>query len=132
MSADPYPLPSYAVSVWVSGDDLMVAFPGTVTEQGHTIKLPASANGLKAAVTIMRDRAAAESLRIGNKGTPTQWDVERHAGAAWGRVSRRLREEREALIAETNERKLREHTAKVRKLEREQREAAEFLKELGL
>lgn len=132
MSADKYPLPAYAVSMWVVGDHLMIAFPGTVSEQGHTIKLPASAGGLQAAITIMKDRAAAESLKIGNKGTPTQYDIERAAGRAWGAVTKRLNEAKAALVAENNERKLKEHTAKVRRLAREKAEAEEFLKELGL
>ena len=55
---DPYPLPAYAVSIWISGDDLMVAFPGTVTEQGHTIRLPASAGGLQAAVNRLSEAVA--------------------------------------------------------------------------
>lgn len=132
MSADKYPLPCYAISAWVVGDSLMIAFPGTVSEQGHTIKLPASAGGLQAAITIMRDRASAESLKLGNRGTPTQWDIEARAGAAFGRATRKLREEKEAKVAENNARKLSEHTARVRRAEREREEAAEFLRELGL
>jgi hypothetical protein len=73
---DKYPLPEYAVSVWVAGDNLMVAFPGTVSERGHTIKLPASATGLSTAITIMKERAQARSLFLGNRGTPTQYEIE--------------------------------------------------------
>lgn len=76
MSADKYPLPSYAVSVWVAGDNLMVAFPGIASEQGHTIKLPASAAGFQTIVRILRDRATAQDLRLGNAGTPSQYDLE--------------------------------------------------------
>lgn len=130
---DKYPLPSYAVSAWVVGDNLMIAFPGTgPSGQGHTIKLPASAGGLQAAITIMKDRAAAQDMRLGNRGTPTQYEIEARAGAAFGKAVRKLREEREAMIAERNERKMQEHTAKVRRAEREAAEAKEFLKELGL
>lgn len=130
--AESYPLPSYAVSMWVTGDSLMVAFPGTVSEKGHTIKLPASAGGLDAAIRIMKDRAAAADLRLGNAGTPTQYDIERAAGRAWGAAAKTLRKAREAEIVERNERKLAEHTAKVRRAEREKAKATEFLKELGL
>ena len=129
---DKYPLPAYACSVWVAGDNLMVAFPGTVTEQGHTIKLPCSENGLKTVIKILRDRALARDLRLGNDGTPSQWTAEQLAGRAWGTVAKRQREEREARIAEENERKLREHTARTRRQARERAEADEFLKELGL
>lgn len=71
-----YPLPSYAVSVWANGDHLMVAFPPTVGEQGHTIKLPLSGAGLKTAVSILRDRAEATDLRLSQRGTPSQYEVE--------------------------------------------------------
>ena len=117
---DKYPLPSYAVSVWVAGDSLFIAFPGTVSEQGHTIKLPASAGGLQAAVNIMKDRASAESLRIGNRGTPTQWDTDKTL-AHWGK-----------LMKAGADAKLAKHEAKMAEARREKEEAAEFLKELGL
>lgn len=132
MSADKYPLPAYACNVWVAGDSLMVAFPGTVTEQGHTIKLPASEGGLKTALSILRNRSDAQDLRLGNAGTPTQWDVECHAGAAWGKVTKRQREEREALKLQKEAEEQAYRTARTRRAERESREAAEFLKELGL
>lgn len=129
---DKYPLPAYAVSAWVAGDSLFIAFPGSVSEQGHTITLPASEGGLRAAVNILKDRSRAEDLRIGNAGTPTQYSIEQRAGIAWGRATRKLREEEAALVAEKNEAKLAEHTAKVRRAKREKDEAEEFLKELGL
>lgn len=130
--SEPYPLPAYAVSVWVAGDSLMIAFPGTVSEQGHTIKLPASEGGLRAAVNIMRERSRAEDLRIGNAGTPTQYTLEQRAGMAYGRAVRKLRHEEESALAEANADKLEKHTAKVRRAKREADEAKEFLKELGL
>jgi hypothetical protein len=74
--SEKYPLPDYAVNVWVAGDNIMVAFPGTVTEQGHTIKLPASAAGFQTIVRILRDRSTARDLRLGNAGTPSQYDLE--------------------------------------------------------
>lgn len=130
--SEPYPLPSYACSVWVVGDHLMIAFPGVGTTKGHTIKLPASAGGLQAAINIMKERERSADRRIGNAGSPTQYDIERQAGAAWGKATRMLREAAEAKAAEKNEKKLAEHTAKMRRLAREKTEAEEFLKELGL
>ena len=112
MSVDPYPLPAYACSVWVAGDDLMVAFPGTATAQGHTIRLPVSEGGLRAAISIMRERAQAASLKLGNRGTPTQWDIERLAAL------------NKALDADS--------AAKRGARAQERAEATEFLKELGL
>lgn len=117
---DKYPLPAYAVSMWVVGDNLMIAFPGTITEQGHTIKLPASEGGLRAAISIMKDRATAESLRIGNRGTPTQWDTDKQM-AHWGRM----------LKADADE-KVAKHERKMAEARKEREEAEEFLKELGL
>ena len=73
---DKYPLPDYAVSVWVVGDNLMVAFPGVATERGHTIKLPASQAGLATAIKLLREREHARDLRVAQCGTPTQWEVE--------------------------------------------------------
>lgn len=124
--AESYPLPDYAVSVWVAGDNLMVAFPGTRSEQGHTIKLPASQAGFQTIVSILRARATAKDLRLGNDGTPTQYDVE--AGKAWGKVTKRLREEHEIEIADRLAQQEVERTAKVRARER----AARELQELGL
>lgn len=125
-----HPLPSYAVACWIAGDNLMVAFPGTLSEKGHTIKLPASAAGLDTAIKIMKARAEADDLRIGNRGTPTQYEVE--AGKAWGTVSKRMaKEHREAVEAKVAE-KAEISKRQARKKEREAAEAAEFLKGLGL
>jgi hypothetical protein len=112
--SDKYPLPAYAVSMWVVGDNLMVAFPGTVSEKGHTIKLPASAGGLQAAITIMKDRARATDLRIGNKGTPTQYDLEAIGKFMIENAGYKEREARKASTAA------------------EVAEATAFLEELGL
>lgn len=114
-----YPLPAYAVSVWIAGDSLMVAFPGTVTEQGHTVKLPASPAGLKTAIDIAKARAESQDLRLGKKGTPTQWEAEKLA--AWGKALARDRQER-----------IEELDRKRAEAARERDEAEEFLKELGL
>jgi len=71
-----YPVPAYAATIWVSGDNLMVTFPPQKGERSHTISLPISEGGLKTAVQIFRDRAHASDLRIANVGTPTQYQVE--------------------------------------------------------
>lgn len=129
---DKYPLPAYAVSMWVVGDNLMIAFPGTNTEKGHTIKLPASAGGLQAAITIMKDRARATDLRIGNSGTPTQYDLE-----AIGRFMARRKTNDELVAAKERKTKEFERRLAARESERaaseaEAAEAAAFLEELGL
>jgi hypothetical protein len=72
-----YPIPAHAASFWVAGDSLMVAFPGQGPEEhGHTVKFPASEGGLRAAITVLKDRAQARDLRLANRGTPTQYEVE--------------------------------------------------------
>lgn len=107
-----YPLPAYAASIWVAGDNLMVQFPGQGPEgREHTIKLPVHENGLKTAIKILKDRAQAEALTIANRGTPSQWQAENDA---------RYRAFHKALQKDRKDR------------EQEKREAEEFLKELGL
>lgn len=77
--AEQYPLPSHAASFWIAGDDLMVAFPGQGREgRGSTLRFPASAGGLTAAINVLKARAAnAQDLRLAARGTPTQYEVER-------------------------------------------------------
>lgn len=74
-----YPLPSHAASFWIAGEDLMVAFPAQGPEgRGSTLRFPASPNGLKAAITVLKGRQAhADELRIAQRGTPTQYELER-------------------------------------------------------
>lgn len=107
-----HPVPSYAASIWVVGDNLMVAFPGQGPEDiGHTIVLPIHEAGLKTVINVLKDRAKARDLRIGNRGTPTQWQAENDA--RWQALLR----------AASTDRKERERT---------RREAEAWLKELGL
>jgi len=128
---EPYPIPSYACNLWVAGDDLWIAFPGQGPEgRGHSIKLPASATGLKVAIDILRERAQAERLEIGNRGTPTQYEVE--AGKAWGKVTKRLREEHEADITAKIEEKAAAARRKARAEAKAKAQAEAELAELGL
>lgn len=126
-----YPIPDYAVSIWVAGDDLLVAFPGQGAEgRGHTVRLPASATGLATAITILKDRQRAKSLRLGQPGTPTQYELE--AGYADFLARLKLRkEQREA--KEKAKRERAEHD-RITALQKEtfRRAAAEELRELGL
>ena len=78
--SEKYPLPDYAASFWVAGDDLWIAFSGQGPEErGHSIRLPASAAGFATAIQIMRDRSQAHDLKLGNRGTPTQYEIENDA-----------------------------------------------------
>jgi hypothetical protein len=107
-----YPIPSYAVSLWVAGDALHVAFPGTLSEQGHTITLPASAAGMTTAIKIMANRQHAKDLRLrASPATPTQYDVENDARyKAWIKA---MDDGRKAAVMDA-------------------KEAEKFLEELGL
>lgn len=128
-----YPIPSYAVNLWVAGDDLWLAFPGQGPEgRGHSIRLPASEHGLKTAINILKDRAQAERLEIGHDGTPTQYTVEQHAGRAWGTVARRQREARAAALQISVEEEARYKAAKAKRVAKEREAAARELQELGL
>jgi len=72
-----YPIPSYAVSLWVAGDDLWLAFPGQGPEErGHSIRLPATVAGMQTAIAVLRERSQAKSLKLGERGTPTQYELE--------------------------------------------------------
>jgi hypothetical protein len=75
--AETYPIPGYAVTIWVAGDDLWIAFPGQGPEaKGHSVRLPASAAGLSTAIAILKERAKAPDLKLGHRGTPTQYELE--------------------------------------------------------
>ncbi len=94
-----YPLPSYAVSLWIAGDDLWLAFPGQGPEgKGHSVRLPASVAGFASAVSILRERAQAKSLKLGEPGTPTQYELEqdRKYGAILAAMKADTADKREA------------------------------------
>jgi hypothetical protein len=104
-----YPIPAYAASFWIAGDSLMIAFPGQGPEEhGHTVKFPASEGGLRAAITVLKDRAQARDLRLSNRGTPSQYEVENDkrykafvmAQKAEKKAAIETREEAEAFLKE--------------------------------
>lgn len=128
-----YPLPAHAASFWIAGPDLWIAFPGQGPEgKGHSIRLPASVAGLATAIQILKDRAQAESLKIGNDGTPSQYTAEQYAGRAWGTVNKRLREEREAKKLKTVEEEAAYRARKEKHRAEERARAKAELEELGL
>ncbi len=104
--SEPYPLPSYAVSVWFNGEALMVALPpGTDSDsRTHTIALPldkcgivtslwggaVSANrGWAALLDILKARHhAGRSVKIAERGAPTAYDIEGMLKAYSGNVNR--------------------------------------------
>ncbi len=75
--SEPYPLPRHAAYIWSVGDQLMLAFPPTTgSEKGHSVSLPATPAGLSRALAILHDRASALDLRLNQRGTPTQLNLE--------------------------------------------------------
>jgi hypothetical protein len=53
----------------------MLGLPGP-TGKSHTVRLPTSKAGLETAIKILNERSQAQDLRLGKKGTPTQWEAE--------------------------------------------------------
>lgn len=99
MNPRDYSLPSHAASFWVSGDDLWIAFPGLGPEErGHSIRLPASVAGLKTAIDILKARAEAPSHKLGDRGTPTQYELEQDR--KYGAILEAMRGARESTEAE--------------------------------
>lgn len=71
-----YPIPSYAVSLWVAGDQLWLAFPPLDGERGHSVPYPLTERGIALALeTLKHRRLGARSL--GEAGAPTRYQVER-------------------------------------------------------
>ncbi len=95
--SEPYPLPKHAAYIWSVGDHLMLAFPPiTGSDKGHSVSLPATPAGLSRALAILRDRASALDLRLNQRGTPTQLNLESDAKYnAWLRAMKTTDAERE-------------------------------------
>lgn len=92
-----YPIPSHAASFWIAGDDLWIAFPPQGPEaRGSSIRLPANEHGLATAIAILKSRV--KPTRLGERGTPSQYDLESDKKfAAWLRA---MDEGKEATAAE--------------------------------
>lgn len=77
-----YPLPSHCVALWTAGETLWVRFPPTQGhDRGHVVALHASVEGLKNLLVILRQREASPNPKIGQPGSPTQYDLETIAKA---------------------------------------------------
>lgn len=71
-----YPIPSHACSVWLAGDTLWAAFPPAPGHtKGHSLHFPATPEGFRIALAILRERATASDFRLGTPETPTQYDL---------------------------------------------------------
>ena len=72
-----YPPPKHSAYIWASGDQLYLAFPPlNGSAHGHRVVLPATPAGLSRALAILHDRASALDLRLNQRGTPTQLNLE--------------------------------------------------------
>lgn len=92
-----YPIPSHAASFWIAGDDLWIAFQPHASEAcGSSIHLPANEHGLATAIAILKSRV--KPTRLGERGTPSQYDLETDKKfSAWLRA---MDEDKEATAAE--------------------------------
>jgi hypothetical protein len=71
-----YPIPSYAVYVWIVGDKLHVCFPPAIGTKSHTVIFPATDKGVSLFLAVMRERRG-QLTTIGQAGEPTGYQVER-------------------------------------------------------
>ncbi len=125
--SDKYPLPAYAANIWFKGDALCVSFPNQQTivipvERCGIAKSEAgtplpSQRGWMVLLQLMKDRAAQarDETKIGQKGQPTQYEIER-AMASDAKYAYILGAMAQAKAVSASEKA----------------KASEFLKELGL
>lgn len=79
MSHPSYPLPVHAAYVWLEGDRIMLGFPPSPDrQQGHSTSIPATGDGFRVMVNILRERekAGTAALRLGEKSEPTQFKID--------------------------------------------------------
>jgi hypothetical protein len=70
---DRYPPPSYAATIWLSGETLMLALP-----EASTIQIPLSRpKAIEALLAVLRVRAQSRTPSIGEPGAPIRNDVEK-------------------------------------------------------
>ena len=72
------PPPSYAATVWLSGQTLNVAMESPVPDaRGNMVCFPADEYGIKCLLQVLREREKVRSARtIGHKSEPTQYDLD--------------------------------------------------------
>lgn len=71
--SDRYPPPSYAATIWLSGDVIMLALP-----EASTVQLPLSRpRAIEALLAILHARMINRTQVIGASGAPIRNDVEK-------------------------------------------------------
>lgn len=87
-----YPLPSYAIQLWLAGDTIHLALPSGPDGKSHIIRIPLAKCSIEQAeggqplarqlgwvvlLDILKQRQAArEAPRIGQRSAPVQYDIE--------------------------------------------------------
>lgn len=110
-----YPIPSYAASIWITGDHLWLGFPPiSEGEQGHSVPYPLTNRGLLLAIETLKHRRRGERM-LGEAGSPSRYQVERelYHDPKYNIILAALARGKEASAAEAQE-------------------AGKFLEELGL
>ena len=70
---DRYPPPSYAATIWLSGDVIMLSLP-----EASTVQIPLSRpNAIGALLAILKARAQEHKPTIGTRGAQVRNDVEK-------------------------------------------------------
>lgn len=72
----PYPAPHHAAYVWAADGRLRVAFEGTEGARGHTLDFDLTERGITALYRTLCERAAHGRTKLGQPGTPTQYDID--------------------------------------------------------
>ena len=67
--------PPWAFSVWSDADHIFAELPAINGTKSHTVKLPNDIVGMKKLLILVKARSA--TSRIGEKGDPTQHQIEK-------------------------------------------------------
>jgi len=71
-----YPLPATAAYIWTEGETIWLGLPATTAERGHSVPVPATAEGLAQVLRILRAREKASRCAIATEAAPTRAQVE--------------------------------------------------------
>lgn len=93
-----YPLPSYATTIWLDGNNICLALPSGPDSKAHVIRIPlakcsieksaggsvlGTQMGWQALLEVLRQRRATQKrpIRLGDRASPVQYDIEAMLGA---------------------------------------------------
>lgn len=76
--SDSHPVPSYAASIWVEGDQVCLDIPSfTPGARSHTVTLPVTEKGFAIVASILKERSRGGQQQIGAKAAPIQYDLDK-------------------------------------------------------